>query len=166
MDLSTTDPDTVKNIGGYPYGYPPLDSSTCGFYLCGLPANSHVFNCIYWLQPSPLPCHHCTAAVVTSHHCCCPAATAGARAVIAPPLLLLPLLHYCYGCLLLMSSTTPLQQSLLPLRHLGCSLFTMISAVAVVAESAISVEKGRSLVPIAASVTPRAARVASLLSGQ
>jgi len=43
-------------------------------------------------------------------------------------------------------------------------LLGMVSAAAVVAESAISVEKGRSLVPIAASATPRAAKAASSLS--
>ena len=37
----------------------------------------------------------------------------------------------------------------------------MVSAVAVGAESAISVERGRSLVPIAASAAPRAAKAAS-----
>src|SRR3984957_2106685 len=40
-------------------------------------------------------------------------------------------------------------------------LLTMASAVAFGAESAISVERGRSLVPIAASAAPRAAKAAS-----
>ena len=43
-------------------------------------------------------------------------------------------------------------------------VFSMASAVAVLAESAISVEKGRSLAPIAASATPRATAAASSFS--